>query len=151
MSARAFSLTEVVIALGVVAFCLVALIGLLPTSLRIQQSATQSTAAINLISGIAADLRLAKTNIPSPIYSIRLPAPAEQAATNGFFIDGAGRRSDQLIDQAGPEGSRYRVQIVIEPPVASSFLPATAWILVTWPPAATQNPAGHAEVTTRFR
>ncbi|MDX2080289.1 MAG: hypothetical protein SFU53_05850 [Terrimicrobiaceae bacterium] len=150
MTVRAFSLTEVVIALGVVAFCLVALIGLLPASLRIQQSATQSTAAINLISGIAADLRLARTNLPSPVYSIQLPAPAGQAVTNRFFIDGAGRRSDQLVDQSGLGGSRYRVQIVIEPPVDSHFLPSTAWILVTWPPAATQNPAGHAEVATRF-
>lgn len=55
--AAAFSLVEVTLALGVAAFCLVAVLGLLPTSLKTQQASIQQTTANSIISQIYSDLR----------------------------------------------------------------------------------------------
>jgi type II secretory pathway pseudopilin PulG len=55
--AAGFSLVEVTLALGVAAFCLVAVLGLLPTSLKTQQASIQQTTANQIISTIFADLR----------------------------------------------------------------------------------------------
>src|SRR5882724_3234050 len=52
-----FSLVEVTLALGVAAFCLVTVLGLLPTSLKTQQSSIQQTTANQIISTIFSDLR----------------------------------------------------------------------------------------------
>jgi len=53
----AFSLVEVALALGVAAFCLIAVLGLLPTSLKTQQASIEQTTANQIISTIFSDLR----------------------------------------------------------------------------------------------
>jgi len=53
----AFSLVEVTLALGVAAFCLITVLGLLPTSLKTQQASIQQTTANQIISTIFSDLR----------------------------------------------------------------------------------------------
>jgi uncharacterized protein (TIGR02598 family) len=53
----AFSLVEVTLALGVAAFCLIAVFGLLPTSLKTQQASIEQTTANSIISQIYSDLR----------------------------------------------------------------------------------------------
>ena len=57
LKTAAFSLVEVTLALGVAAFCLVTVLGLLPTSLKTQQSSIQQTTANQIISTIFSDLR----------------------------------------------------------------------------------------------
>ena len=57
MRARAFSLVELVLALGVLAFCLIAVFGLMPVGMQTNRNATSQTAATNIIGGIVADLR----------------------------------------------------------------------------------------------
>jgi len=53
----AFSLVEVTLTLGVAAFCLVAVIGLLPVSLQTNQAATQETTANGILSAVVSDIR----------------------------------------------------------------------------------------------
>jgi len=53
----AFSLVEVTLALGVAAFCLIAVLGLLPASLKTQQASIEQTTANSIISQIYSDLR----------------------------------------------------------------------------------------------
>jgi len=52
-----FSLVEVTLALGVAALSLIAVLGLLPTSLKTQQASIQQTTANQIISTIFSDLR----------------------------------------------------------------------------------------------
>jgi len=52
-----FTLVEVTLALGVVTICLIALMGLLPTSLKTQQSSIPQTTANQIISQISSFLR----------------------------------------------------------------------------------------------
>jgi uncharacterized protein (TIGR02598 family) len=53
----AFSLVEVTLALGVAAFAMLAILGMLPTTLKTQQTSIQQTTANAIISSIFADLR----------------------------------------------------------------------------------------------
>ena len=55
----AFSLVEVTLALGVAAFCLIAVLGLLPTGLKTQQASIQQTTANTICSQVVADLSAA--------------------------------------------------------------------------------------------
>src|SRR6266542_3377646 len=55
----AFSLVEVTLAIGIAAFCLIAVLGLLPVALTIQQASIQQTTATAILSTTAADLRAA--------------------------------------------------------------------------------------------
>ncbi len=71
----AFSLVEVTLALGVAAFCLVAVLGLLPTSLKTQQASIQQTTANSIISQIFSDLRA----------DLRLPPGLASHETDGGF------------------------------------------------------------------
>jgi uncharacterized protein (TIGR02598 family) len=71
----AFSLVEVTLALGVAAFCLIAVLGLLPTSLKTQQASIQQTTANSIISQIFSDLR-ADLRLP--------PGLASHEADGGF-------------------------------------------------------------------
>ena len=57
----AFSLVEVTLALGVAAFCLLALFGLIPASMQTNRNATNQTAATSIIAGVVADLRATPT------------------------------------------------------------------------------------------
>ena len=53
----AFSLVEVTLALGIAAFCLIAVFGLMPIGVQTNRNATSQTAANNIIAAIVADLR----------------------------------------------------------------------------------------------
>jgi hypothetical protein len=73
----AFSLVEITLALGVAAFCLVAILGMLPVGLKTQQAGVQQTSANAIISQIVGDLRA----------DVRLPpgqASKEQASGLGL-------------------------------------------------------------------
>jgi uncharacterized protein (TIGR02598 family) len=56
-STAAFSLVEVTLALGVAAFCLIAILGLLPAGVNTNQASVRQTTANGILSAIVADLR----------------------------------------------------------------------------------------------
>ena len=58
-SATGFSLVEITLALGVAAFCLIAVLGMLPVGLKTQQTSIQQTIANNITSQLIGDLRAA--------------------------------------------------------------------------------------------
>jgi hypothetical protein len=70
--AAGFSLVEVTLALGVATFCLLVLLGLLPTGLKTQQTSIQQTTANQIISTISSDLRA----------DVRLP-PGQETKADG--------------------------------------------------------------------
>ena len=59
----AFSLVEIVLALGVAAFCLLAVMAMLPMGLKTQQASVKQTTANSIISQIEGKLRAA-TRVP---------------------------------------------------------------------------------------
>ena len=70
-SVAAFSLVEVTLALSVAAFCLMAVLGLMPVGLQTNRNATSQTTATNIAALAVADLRAAKT--ASPMLGITIP------------------------------------------------------------------------------
>jgi uncharacterized protein (TIGR02598 family) len=58
-SDTAFSLVEVTLALGVAAFCLIAVLGLIPTGVKTQQTSIDQGIANGIITQIVGDLRAA--------------------------------------------------------------------------------------------
>lgn len=58
---RAFSLVEVTVSIGIMAFALIGVIGLLPTGLRTIKHANEQAGAANVLNGIADALRDAET------------------------------------------------------------------------------------------
>ena len=54
---HAFSLVEVTLALGIAAFCLLAVFGLMPIGVQTNRNTTSQTAAANIMAAVVADLR----------------------------------------------------------------------------------------------
>src|SRR5437667_9070298 len=68
---HAFSLVELTLALGVAAFCLLAVFGLMPIGVQTNRNATSQTRATNIMAAVMADLRaMPKDYDPSKTYYV---------------------------------------------------------------------------------
>lgn len=132
-----FSLVEVTLAIGVAAFCLLAVIGLVPTAIKIQQASVQQTAANGIVSEIIADLRAAYRkpgNSNSSQFGIELKKfPPGQVAKYTpsklyFSLDGT--------QQNGSAGAVFMGTITYYRTAADSSATSTfANIIISWPAA----------------
>ena len=69
--AAAFSLVELTLAIGIAAFCLIAVFGLMPVGVQTNRNATSQTAATNILSSVVSDIRASPpAGRPSAKYSI---------------------------------------------------------------------------------
>ena len=152
----AFSLVEITLALGVMAFCLVAIFGLLPVGLNSDRAAVEQTAAAGVAAALAADLRQTPAasatapNPQSPRFLISVPAVASgQTVIHTLFLteDGAVAASNPTVSaQDQPADStqnpRYRVTLVFtrQNAAATDRSATSARLLVTWPAVA--DPSG---------
>ena len=135
----AFSLVEVTLALGVAAFCLIAVLGLMPAGVQTNRNATSQTAATNIIASVIADMR-ATTSATSPQYGITF------GTAKTLYFDGTGQFTTSL-----GANSRYRVSIMF--PLSPSGL-SYADINTTWPAVAdpaTTTLSGSAEMFAAFK
>ena len=113
-----FSLVEVTLALGVAAFCLIAVFGLIPVGVQTNRNATSQTAATNIIASVIADMRATTSSI-SPQYGITF------GSAKTLYFDGAGQFTTLL-----GANSRYRARITFpSSPAGLSY----ADVKVTWP------------------
>jgi uncharacterized protein (TIGR02598 family) len=120
-----FSLVEVTLALGVAAFCLIALLGLLPLGARTNQNSTSQTAAAALLSSVVADLRATpKTSQTSRQYAITI------GTANVLYFDGEGRMVTPTDPNANP---RYRLTVTFPSSPAGAFAPTFVSLKVSWP------------------
>lgn len=140
-----FSLVEVTLALGVTAFCLLALFGLLPLGLQVNQNSISQTAAASVLSSVIADLRAtSKTTLTSSQYDITFGAP------KSLYFDGEGRVVTPTDPNATP---RYRVTISFPASPSGSLAPTFVSLKLSWPALvdpATTTPAGAVETFAAF-
>jgi type II secretory pathway pseudopilin PulG len=146
----AFSLVEVILALGVAAFCLLVLLGLLPTGVKTQQSSIQQTTANQIISQIYSFLR-ADVRLP--------PGQLSKACGDNDPPDGCdwGRLSGHWRDRLTPDTLYFtndakQVALGGTPPASAVFratityrtpptdTTALATIRVSWPAAVDPDP-----------
>jgi len=134
----AFSLVEVTLALGIAAFCLIAIFGLMPVGVQTNRNATSQTAATNIIAAVVADLRATpKNSTTSSQFNIAFgtnPRP--------MYFDGAGQFATTL-----GANSRYQLNMTWTGSAGLRY----ADVKVTWPAAASAaNASGSVEAFTAF-
>jgi len=153
----AFSLVELVLAIGVAAFALIAILGMLPVSLKTQQASIQQTTANRIMNTIFVDLR-ANVRLPpgqaskSQEGTLGLGLKGHWAAVatpDTLFFDNTGKQIGTASSQTDPAalaGAAFRAKITyLFPPNAST---SVAKIIVSWPAAViltTGVPAGSVE------
>ena len=136
----AFSLVEVVLALGVAAFCLIAVVGLMPVGVQTNRNAAFQTAATNIMAAIVADLRT------TPAAATTSPQFAITFGTDKtLYFDASGQASASL----SPE-SRYQLNVRWNSaPTGLQY----ADLKVTWPASvdpATATPSGVVKAFAAF-
>ena len=135
----AFSLVEVTLALGIAAFCLIAVFGLMPVGVQTNRNATSQTAGTNIIAAVVADLRATTTaNSTSSQFGITFGTDAT------LYFDSAGQFSTSL-----GTNSRYRFKITWNGSLGLRY----ADLKVTWPAPvdpATTTPSGSVEMFAAF-
>ena len=139
-SQAGFSLVEVVIAIGVAAFCLIPLSGLLLVGTHANQNSSQQTAAVNIGMAVVADLQATPTTTAkSPYYQITISTAASATPTT-LYVDENGQAANPSNTLAAT--SRYRVSLGFTPPPAAAPRASTlVRVMVTWPAQADPTPA----------
>jgi uncharacterized protein (TIGR02598 family) len=143
----AFSLVEVTLALGVAAFCLIAVLGLLPTGLKTQQTSIQQTTANAICSQIVADLSAAQLLPPgqqSKQFNLHGRWAEERTPDVLYFAkDGTVIPGSTNAGTVPPDAVFRATLTYLQPPTETTSL---ADITVTWPaqvdPLAGGVPAG---------
>jgi uncharacterized protein (TIGR02598 family) len=139
-----FTLVEIVIALGVAAFCLVAMLGLIPTGLKSVRNSVTDTAATEALAAVAADLRdIQPGSNASPNYNIALPTALGLTNSTNFFLTQAAAltTSNDLSAQFG---------VITTLSNSTTFL-TTARIQIYWPAIApVTNAQGTVETVISF-
>lgn len=135
--AGGFSLVEVVLALGIAVFALITIMALLPAGLGASKASSAQTEAMNLATGIVADLRqtpsaLAIANSNSSLTSLspRYGIDVTKAATT-LYLDPSGNASTTLT-----AASRYKVVVALTPPAGGQRTATFGNIQFIWPAAA---------------
>lgn len=135
-----FSLIEVTLALGILGFCLLALLGLLPRGIQTNQNAVSQTAAASILSSVIADLRaIPLSNSTSQQYEITL------GTAKVVHVDQQGRVGTLLNPNAVP---RYRISVTFPANPLGAFAPTFVSLKITWPASVdpiTTSPAGELE------
>jgi type II secretory pathway pseudopilin PulG len=134
----AFSLVEVTLALGIAAFCLLAVMGLIPVAVQTNRDATSQTAANGIIASVVTDMRATPAHVtPSAQFGINLPAnaasptdPPPCSGTQTLFFNGAGQAAIAL----GAD-SRYRLIVTFVRNATGATSPTYATLKVSWPAA----------------
>jgi uncharacterized protein (TIGR02598 family) len=161
MKTSAFSLVEVTLALGIAAFCLIAVFGLIPVGMQTNRDATSRTRATNMMTGVIADLRATPTCIAtSTQYQITLGtlcSPASPPSPKTLYFSSEGEASCDLAGSQKADcasawspaiQTRYRLTVTF--PTSPTGL-SYADLRVTWPAPvnpATGTPSGNVEMFT---
>lgn len=126
-SYRGFSLVEVVIAIGITSFCLIAIFGLLPVGINATNNSVRQTAASGLGTSILEDLvtLAASTNSIASRYGLTFPTNGP-AQTNELFLSEDGEITSLAL-------ANYRATLVLSPDTTSSAHPVFCRVMITWP------------------
>lgn len=137
---RGFSLIEVVLALAIVSFCLVLLVGLLPIGLKTNQISSEEFRAMNLMTALITDVEATpQTERNSRIYQVN-PLPSSEDAKEKkeivFYIDESGKMTKTDTGTL----TRFKVLwVYTRVPEKESLDPIEAWIKISWPIASKQG------------
>ena len=151
-----FSLVEVALALAILAFSMLTLLGLLSEGVGSYRDAGAQSAMVNIATMVVRDLQTTPPGAfpeTSPVYNFKIP-PAQGAASGTtpqtIYVDANGTATG-TINTAPAAGSIYRISAYFTPPTASGQKTATlVRILITAPaladPTPAVNPSAYSDV-----
>ncbi len=125
-----FSLVEVTLALGIAAFTLLAVFGLMPVGMNATYSSGEQTMAADLATAIASDLQNTPpsgTAVTSQIFKISIPVTG--GTLNTLYFDEAGVAATTLDSVK----HRYRAEIYLRRPSTTSALATVGELCISWP------------------
>lgn len=148
LRAAAFSLTEVVLALGLVAFVLVGILGLFTTGLRSVTDSERRIEAANLASALI-NQRVAQPNqviagSPLPVIELSaLPTNAAGSTQSLGFVDGDGK----VVSQPGAARFRIVSKVWRDTTFSTNSDLVRLQVQLSWPPSATNSPDVYLALT----
>lgn len=147
-----FSLVEVTLALGIAAFCLIAVFGLMPVGIQTNRNAISQTAATSLIASVLADIRATArataSATPSALYNLNIPARDDSNTTpQTRYFDSTGQ-----FTMSPTANSRYQLNVTFPANLGPGTSKVTyGYLKVTWPAAATSaNVSGSVQMFAAF-
>lgn len=131
-----FSLVEVAIAIGILSFCLIAILGLFPTGMQVMSRTTEEARGMQTLAALAASIRSASSTNQVD-YTAAAPFTNLTWQVGGSRIDQTFYVTEeaQVANSAGDPGVRQSIFLSLVPPVGN-FSPGTAYVGVAWPAAA---------------
>jgi type II secretory pathway pseudopilin PulG len=144
-NANAFSLVEVVLAVGLFAFVVVGLIGLISVGLRVNRESIDEMEAAHLAESLLAIRRVAPavvtTDFPLPPFDAASSTPASRP----LLVTPSGKIAHSIED------ARFGLIYRIVPPGGTEPF-ARVYVCLYWPPQAGPDKAqGHYEMSSSFR
>lgn len=116
-SQRAFSLVETVVALGIFAFCISTMLGLLPVGMRASRSVADEANALHIASSIFAARDRSPLNSTISIPSIGLSIPVQAQNSQNLFFDSRGT----VVPEASGASLSMRYESRPVPAFANSY------------------------------
>jgi type II secretory pathway pseudopilin PulG len=145
----AFSLVELTLAIGIAAFCLIAVMGVIPVGVQTNRNATSQTTATNIMAAVITDLRsTSKTKFGSARFGITIPSDHTVGVASTCqpcqpcWINPPPLTQTKYFDDSGKvvasAVARYRVTLtLVQNPAATTSTGALFYnIRTTWPAAA---------------
>jgi len=131
--AAGFSLVEVTVAIGIVAFAMLAVVGLLPTGMKIARNSAEQAQAADVVHTLAESLRGAATTngtdyvtaFAGQSISYKVGGPASTLQWTNLTLEG----------NADATAARFVAAVTVTPP-ASAATNGRALISVAWPAVA---------------
>lgn len=112
-TASAFSLVEIAMALGLMAFCLIGITGMLTVGLQRDRDSTNQIHAVQALTAVAADfLSSPASTSQTTIYRIAIPSVGDPASEGSLYLNSQlvavpQQAADYFIDyRISPAGSR---------------------------------------------
>jgi uncharacterized protein (TIGR02598 family) len=137
-----FSLIEVCMALAIISFSLLAILGLVPAGLLKSKTAIDQTAAASIMTAIHSDLRTTAQNSAnvSPRYSLTIPVTAGDSTIQTLFFQDDSAPIGTPNEAPNPSATPlYRVTVYLTAPSAAGGS-TVGRVQITWPALADLTP-----------
>jgi uncharacterized protein (TIGR02598 family) len=156
-SIAAFSLVEVVLAMGIVSFALIIMFALLPIGLKSNTDSMGESQGVNLLQSLIADRQSTAYSNYSTVYNLpALTNVTSQLAGTLYVME------DGVTTNAQPTAARYCVNYTVYPPtntyacatntpVTGPPLPVSVNFRVSWPAGQTNRPSSVETIATFMR
>jgi uncharacterized protein (TIGR02598 family) len=138
-----FSLVEVTFALGLSAFCLTVLLGLIPAGLRSARSSNAKCNASDIATCLISDLQntMKRTDPTDPnktVDDLIVHEAGDTASTQVvYYSEQVGSTGSGHFSTSLNANARYRLSVTMQPPASSTQRGATnVHIQLTWPAVA---------------